>query len=350
MKDRARELDELRDRFGTRPSMARDGIRTRFVRGVEGISVDLIDGPENPYRAIYAMAISTWTPFGTSSRARWEEATPETREAVVRRALSAKALPLAMEAPKFTFEVSGPSRASFDQIARARIGVVFASLGGRDNDFSDVPFRISESTWRDPERLASKKAAIRAAHVGYAEEVARRDDSLMGPTFETAREALPMSVCWRFVMSINYAALRGFCSRRMTFSEQPDTVAVAWLIRDRLMKADGFPLLGAYLRPACDYRGVCGFHVPGDDSEAFRGLNVSCGRHPLARPCDYLKEYADHQSPGTYRDAFEAQVGCPIPGPGEGMPADFELTPRDRALFEGAFTGAYSGTEAEPTP
>lgn len=347
---RAKELDALRDRFKTKPSMA-EVPKTRFVRGVEGIWVDIIDGPENPYKAIYAMAISTWTPFGSSTLRRWDEASPQTRYEVVRHALEAKALPLAMEAPKFTFEVHGVSRASFDQIARSRIGVVYASLGGRDNDFSDVPFRISESTWCDPERLESKQRAIRAAHVGYIDEIERRDSSYMGPTFETARECLPISVCWRFVISINYASLRGFCSRRMSFSEQPDTVAVAWLIRDRLMKSDGFPLLATYLRPACDYRGNCGFHVPGDRSEAFRGLNVSCGRHPLAAPCDYLLEYADHQSPGTYRGTFEKQIGIPIPGPGEDMPENFVLTTRDHSLFNYGFVGSnISGTVANPVP
>jgi hypothetical protein len=343
--NRADELREIKERFGSCPTMAARP-RTVFVRGVEGIEVDLLDGPMNPYRSLYVMALSTWTHFGDWGRKRWREADVETRIAVVRMVLAAKALPLAMESPKFAFDVSGCSRSSFDQIARARVGVVFASLGSRDNDFSATPFRISEATWRDPARLERKKAAIFAAHAAYVTEIAYRGGDYWSPTFETCREQLPLSVCWRVVMSINFAALRGFCARRMTFSEQSDTVAVAWLIRDRLMKSDAYPLLGAWLRPRCDFVRKCTFHVPGDDSEIFRGLNVTCGRNPLAAPCDYVAEFADHQCPSTDPEAFKAQIGVKIPDPDEERPETFELTERDLELFhdDGPFDDGLSGS------
>jgi hypothetical protein len=253
-----------------------------------------------------------------------------------------------MEEPKFLFEISGVSRSSFDQIARARIGVSFASLGTRDNDFSEIPFRLSESNWRDPVRLERKKAAIRAAHAVYHEEILSRGPDYWDPTFETAREILPISVCWRFHMAISYAALRGFCAQRMTFSEQSDTVAVAWLLRDRLMKADAYPLLGAFLRPRCDYVGRCSFHLPGDESEKFRGLNVSCGRNPQIGDCsEYVAEYADHQTPSTDPETFRIQIGIPIPGPNDERPETFELTSRDLELFEDrtSFRCEVSGTD-----
>lgn len=311
------------------------GPKTRFFRGVEGVQVDLIDGPVNPYRAIYAQVLSTWTPFGTWTRDHWSNASVETRLDVVRAALSAKAYPPAMEEPKFLFEISGVSRSSFDQIARARIGISFASLGTRDNDFSDIPFRISESNWRDPVRLERKKNAIRAAHAVYHEEILSRGPGYWDPTFETAREILPMSVCWRFHMAVSYAALRAFCGSRMTFSEQSDTVAVAWLLRDRMMKADAYPLLGAYLRPRCDYSGKCGFHLPGDESEKFRGLNISCGRNPQVADCTtYVDDYADHLCPSTDPEAFRLQVGVPIPEAREERPELFVPTSRDLELFD----------------
>ena len=352
MSKRLEEIRETKKNFGSEPTMAKVP-ETRFLRGVEGIEVDLLDGPVNPYRALYAMALSTWTHFGNWSRARWEDAPVGTRVAVVRRVLAAKALPLAMESPKFLFEVSGCSRSSFDQIARARVGVVFASLGSRDNDFSATPFRISEATWRDPDALARKKAGIRAAHEAYIREVADRGEDYWTPTFETAREELPLSVCWRFLMSINYASLRGFCSRRMTFAEQSDTVAVAWLLRDRLMQPDAYPLLGAWLRPRCDFTRSCTFHVPGDESEVFRGLNTTCGRNPLRAPCDYAEEFADHRCPSTDPEAFKAQIGVQIPGPDEERPETFELTERDEELFRDCgnpFPAGRSGSGPEALP
>ncbi|MHC4574030.1 MAG: FAD-dependent thymidylate synthase [Planctomycetota bacterium] len=348
---RADEVNARRRRQGTHPKLA-GGLRTRFLRGVEGIEVDLIDGPTNPYRAIYAMVLSTWLPFGGWTRECWEEADLATRIEVVRAALALKAYPPALEAPKFTFEVSGVSRSSFDQIARARIGVAFASLGTRDNDFSEIPFRISEGTWRDSARLERKKGAIRHAHRAYHEEVSLRGDEYWDPTFESAREILPMSLCWRFHMTVSYAALRGFCAQRMTFSEQSDTVAVAWLLRDRMMKPDAYPLLGAYLRPRCDGVRRCLFHVPGDESEHFRGLNLSCGRNPQSPAPDpeFLREYADHQCPSTDPVAFREQIGVPIPGPHEERPEDFELTVRDETLFtrDDDFGRPRSGSPPEP--
>lgn len=331
--NRADEIRETRRRYGTHPKMAED-FRTTFLRGVEGVEVDLLDGPTNPYRAIFAQVLSTWTPFGSWTRDRWADADVRTRSHVVRAALSSKAYPPAMEAPKFVFEISGVSRSSFDQIARARIGVAFASLGTRDNDFSEIPFRLSESNWRNPELLERKKAAIRVAHRAYHEEIRSRGPGYWDPTFETAREILPMSVCWRFHMTVSYAALRGFCAQRMTFSEQADTVAVAWLLRDRLMKADAYPLLGAYLRPRCDYARKCCFHLPGDESENFRGLNVSCGRNPQIGDCsDYVADYADHQCPSTDPETFRNQIGITIPRASEERPETFELTARDFEMF-----------------
>jgi thymidylate synthase ThyX len=348
---RASEVNERRRRQGTHPKLA-DELKTRFLRGVEGIEVDLLDGPMNPYRSIYSQVISTWLPFGGWTRKCWEDADIETRVQVVRAALAIKAYPPALEAPKFTFEISGVSRSSFDQIARARIGVCFASLGTRDNDFSAVPFRISENTWRDANRLAKKKEAIRHVHRVYHAEVAARGPGYWDPTFETARELLPMSLCWRFHMTVSYAALRGFCAQRMTFSEQSDTVAVAWLLRDRMMKADAYPLLGAYLRPRCDAAGRCCFHVPNDESEHFRGLNVSCGRNPQMPGADpeFLREYADHQCPSTDPMVFREQIGIPIPEANEERPEGFELTIRDNSLFceDGPFVRGRSGSAPAP--
>ena len=301
-------------------------LRTRFFRGVEGITVDLVDGPANPYRALFVMVTSGWRHFARRGLDQWRESTPATRVEVVRHCLDANTLPNAMEAPKFTFEIRGLSRSAFDQLVRSRIGVIYSSMGGAVSDLSDAAFRISERAFgRDAE---ARKGALRAAHRAYHEAVSR------GESFEAARELLPLSLCWRFTMAINYAALREFCAKRMQAEHQPDAVAVAWLIRDRLLKWDAYPLLGAYLRPHCDRVGHCCFHQPGTDAEFWRGnLNAPCGRNPLRGPCGYSRELAVFAEPNTDFSTLSAQLGIPMPSPAETDPRRFDLTPRDRALF-----------------
>lgn len=323
------KIDKKRQLMGTLPEVDVP-FQTPIMRGVEGILVDLVDAPENPYKAMYAMAVSTWGTWRRRVLKLWDDTPPEQREAVVRAVLDRSALPLAMEAPKFTFVVENLSRWSFDQIARLRLGTVFASMGTRDNCHLDVGFRLHEATWRDTNRLRSVVRVCRLAKEVYREIVRAGTGS-----WQEARTVLPISTLHRFTWAINYSSLRGFCGRRMTFSEAEDTVAVAWLLRDRMMQPDAFPLLGAYLRPNCDWAGACQYRRADSDSEAFGCLFASCGRNPVrgfvGRPATY--QYASFNSACTDASILGSQIGVTIVQPGEGMPRDFELTARDRFLF-----------------
>lgn len=327
---RVQELRRLRELMGTAPAAAPE-FRTGFYRGVEGIRVDLLDASRNPYKAMYCMATSTWGTWGTSISRRWEDAPPEAREEVVRAVLRGQALPLALEAPQFVFAVENLSRWAFDQIARARIGTVFASMGTRDNNHLDIAFRFHESSWRDERKLDALASLARHAKDVYREIVEEGRGS-----WQEARTALPISVVHRFTVAINLQALRGMCARRMSFSEAEDVVAVAWLLRDRLMKWDAFPLLGAFLRPGCDFSRACGYHKAHTMSEAFGCLFSSCGRNrvksaPGAPDLDY--EVADFNESCSDRGTIARQLGIVIPDAGEERPEEFQLTPRDRFLF-----------------
>jgi thymidylate synthase ThyX len=327
---RVEELRRLRELMGTAPSAA-PNFETGFYRGVEGIRVDLLDASRNPYKAMYCMATSTWGTWKTSVVRRWEDAPPEAREEVVRAVLRGQALPLAMEAPQFVFSVENLSRWSFDQIARARLGVVYASMGTRDNNHLDIAFRFHEASFRDEGKLMSLQALALHAKEVYRDIVANGRGS-----WQEARTALPISVVHRFSMSINYQALRGMCARRMTFSEAEDTVAVAWLLRDRLLQWDGFPLLAVHLRPGCDYSRACGYHKAHTMSEAFGCLFKSCGRNPVksapGKP-DLDYEVADFNESCSDRMTIARQLGIRIPDAHEERPEDFKLSLRDRFLF-----------------
>ena len=97
-------------------------------KSLKDLKVTLIDHMVNPYKTIFEMALQTW-----GEPDKWKKASPQLRFEVVKKVLEKKALPLALESPYFAFQIKNISRAAFDQIARTRIGVVYAARGFKDN-------------------------------------------------------------------------------------------------------------------------------------------------------------------------------------------------------------------------
>jgi thymidylate synthase ThyX len=315
--------DDLRRAMGTLPDQGVE-LKTEFHRGVEGIAVQLLDWPTRPYRALFDMATSTWG----KKIDKWPDVSPENRHRVVKAVLDYKSLPNAMEAISFTFGIEGLSRSAFDQIARARIGSVFASMGWRDNDHSDAAFRIPEALWKDEAaRVLTQVTAItekRAYHtlVATGQHNWQNARSVMGIFFEH-----------RFSCAFNYLALRNFCAKRLKFCEQEDTVATAWLMRERVREM--FPLLGEHLVPGCDNKGRCDYHEAESMSEAFGCLFRGCGRWPDPYPYSTFNEScSDEQT-----IANQARIAIPHgPTTRETMQQLNEyrlLQDSDKARFEG---------------
>jgi thymidylate synthase ThyX len=302
------EIAELRNLMGTNPH-EKVPLLTEFFEGVRGIKVEMYDQPTNPYKALYNMATSTWG----STINKWPGTKPEARFWVVKAVLEYKSLPNAMEAPSFTFGVEKCSRSAFDQIARARIGAVFSSMGWRDNDHSDIGFRVPQSIWDDEQvRKNFIDSCIQAKNT-YHLMVSKGQAS-----WQDARAVLPISACHSFSMAMNYMALRNFESKRLKFCEQADTVAVAWLIREEI--SNKFPLLGSYLRPGCDFSKTCGYHQEYAMSEAFGCLFKECGRNP----CKATDNYATFNKSCSDKHTIEMQLGIKIPDAGDGLPiSDF---------------------------
>ena len=305
--------------MGTNPKEKVE-LSTEFFEGVKGISVSLIDYPSNPYKAIFDMTTSTWG----NRIDKWPEANPEVRYWVVKSVLEYKSLPNAMEEPSFCFAIEGCSRSAFDQIARARIGAVFASMGWRDNDHSDIGFRIPQSIWDDMESRDNFVDVCKVAKNEYHRLVKKGQSS-----WQDARALLPISALHNFSMAINYMALRNFCGKRLKFCEQADTVAVAWLMRQEILYK--FPLLGSYLRPACDWKGICEYHQANEMSEAFGCLFKECGRNK----CLAIDNYATFNFACSDKDKIAKQLGIYIPNIKEEMPVDnySALLDKDKELF-----------------
>jgi len=313
-------IEELRKAMGTNPQ-EKTPLITEFHEGVRDITVELFDWPTNPYKAIFNMATSTW---GTKMN-KWPEISPESRYWVVKAVLEFRSLPNAMESASFTFGIEGCSRSAFDQIARARIGAVFGSMGWRDNDHSNIGFRVPQSVWDNAESLADFKMTAKIAKENYHQLVNKGTSN-----WQDARSLIPISACHSFTMAMNYMALRNFCNKRLKFCEQADTVAVAWLVRERILEK--FPLLGSYLRPSCDNKGFCEYHSEYEMSEAFGCLFKECGRNP----CKAKDNYSTFNNSCSDKKVIQKQLGIYIPEAKEDLPVKeyAQLNQYDKEMFE----------------
>lgn len=300
---RTEELDELRVVMGTLP-YRNPPFKTGFHVGSEGITVKMIDWPTNPYKAIFELVSATWGPMGLDPIDKWPRVSPEGRLKVVQAALSRQTLGHCLEAPKFTFMVEGPSRASFDQVARARIGASFGARGSRDNNWLDADFRIPNALMKHPTLVDEFKTVMRASKDLYKKILETGKGN-----WQTARCVLSQNVCYKYAMTMNYAALQNFAFTRMKFCEQEDTVATAWLLWAEMMKQ--FPLLGVYMRPGCDFAGKCQYHKTYHLSELFGCLFKPCGRNPASTEYEYV-EFNEACSDAAL---MSQQIKIPIPTP-----------------------------------
>ena len=212
--DRDQEINEIRKAMGTSPDTNVE-LATPIFEGVKGIKVELYDACVNPYKAMFNMAVSTWSKHIN----KWPDVSPENRFKVIKALLEFKALPSAMEHPVFCFGIERCSRSAFDQIARARLGVCFSSQGWRDNDHSDIGFRIPQQIYDNQE---SREAVIDTFI--HCKKVYHDMVTKGMANWQDARSTIPISACHMFSMSINYLALRNFCNKRLKFCVLPETL------------------------------------------------------------------------------------------------------------------------------
>lgn len=325
-KTRQEELNELRDLMGTKPRVPEElEPKTDYLRGGERISTKLvIPNPynlPNYYAGIFCMATSTWGGAWDSGIEKWNKAPVWARKDVVLAVLQGQALPLALEHPQFLFEVRGCSRSAFDQIARARIGTTFSSMGVRDNAHPDLDVVVPPYVYDDPKSLDIFKRGVEAAKRSYSDLLQQGQRS-----WQDARAVLPMGSVHRFMMNINYAALRTFMAKRLMLEEQYDTVAVAWKMRQELGKH--YALLAAPLRPACDLARRCVYHKAHTLSELFGCLFKGCGRWGEE---EYT--YADFNEASANPQDIEEWLGEPLPAPEDPIPWE-EAFRQDKHFFE----------------
>lgn len=273
-----KKTDDLRRAMGTLPELNILDDSTKFHIGVEGISVEIIDAPKNPYRTIFEVSVATW---GNEEYAtKWPLVSPENRFKVVKAALSGQTLPQAVEPVLFSFIVRGPSRSAFDQHARQRLATFF-SQGVRDNSRLDAGFRVPAelhpSMGGDP--------VLYEEVVAYVTEYKRLYKKILEKgwgSFQTARCLMPMGMTHNYKFAGNLGVLKSYLAQRLQACEQSDTVQVAievwYAIHNR------FPLIASHFKPGCDFAKRCTYHQASTLSELFSALFAGCGRWPDTAP------------------------------------------------------------------
>jgi len=294
----------------------------QFYEGVRGITAEMIDYPQNPYRLLFEFAVATWG--SEEYPTMWPITSPEHRFIVVKNVLANKALPLGNEALQFSFIIRGPSRAAFDQHARQRLGATFASQGVRDNSRLMSGCRVPNEIWRNTEKRDEFiSSALWIKKVYY-----QMLKSGTGNSFQAARAIMLMSWTHNYKYSTNFEALKGYMSRRLVASEQEDTVATAIALWDQINKK--FPMLANRLRPKCDWAKKCLCHQ-GDGGEMFGALFKGCGRFPETEG-----DYSTFNWACTDYKTLDRQLHIHLPSPTEWKEYTKleDLEENDRKLFE----------------
>lgn len=283
---------------------------------LKDIKVSLLDHSVNPYISMVDMALMTWGKYGH----KWKFASPELRFEVVKGVLDRRALPLALEAPSFTFLIENCSRSCFDQIARARIGVVFAAQGYKDDFLNNLGFVMSSKLENNVFLSEEVKRFVLRAKELYS-TIQKRFPNW------ASRCVLPMYSQYHFAMSLTYSALQNLCAKRMQTTEMEETVAIAWLLREEVNKK--FPLLAHYLRPHCDF-------IKKDTTQMVNGFAKELG----------VPHQSDYRYPGPYPVptefsesctdivTIEEKLGIDIPDPDHWKSLEWEdISSLDRKLF-----------------
>jgi thymidylate synthase ThyX len=298
---REESTDKLREACGTLPNRE-EIIVSNIYFGCEILEVELIDKPCNPYKSIFEMATATWG--DDQYRNKWKRVGALQRYIVVSNALKGNTLPTALESPQFTFTVRGVPRHCFDQMARARIGTGFGSIGCRDNSKLDSSFILySEYKKMSEDINFALRTYMKLCKDIYKDIISKGKES-----YQMARSVLPMSYHHPFVFTQNLLALLGQCRRRMCFGEEEFIVGIHWEIRNIFQKKLKWNLIANAMRPACDFAHKC-LYSKGDGTELFGNLFAGCGRWPSK------SDYSEFNKTCTNKENLELDMGIRIPTP-----------------------------------
>lgn len=226
--------------------------------GCSRLRVRLLNYPNDIKLALISFLSQTWGPTFDLNNYSSDEIS-----SMIDLALSGKTLSTALESINFTFQIDGLSRASSHQLVRVRIGSGFSQKGMSDAYYGDTDYIIPASIVAAG-KLDEYRQNVETSINTY------NDLFKSGVTYQDARFVLPHSVTTSLVWTVNYLALKNFCSKRLMRNQSWEMNALCQLIKFEIEKI--YPELARNLLPLCDYSKKCC---------SFGNLFESCGKYPL---------------------------------------------------------------------
>ena len=240
----------------------------RELRGTEGIEVELVNFPTNPYTDIFIAQQMSWrTSTDWTQSARQNISDFSSRKDEIKKLLEnirdGKVWAgQALEGSTFTFLIKNISRSCTHQIVRTRIGASFMQESGREGAWHICKFVTPLSILRDDKahadyvELYERSIELYREWTGY--NAYERYDSIPPNDFipiQDARSIVPHAVTQNLWAGYSLQALIGVCSSRLCTTMQWEINTVARMMRDAVLEK--FPLLGTLLKSNCEQKGGC---------------------------------------------------------------------------------------------
>jgi len=232
---KADEIENMRRIMGTLPSDK--PIKSTCIKSlIESSEVTLEDSSENPYKAMFVTATSTWGDNNFIQK--WPETSVEGKLEVIKAVLTHNTLPQAKEMVQFVFRVKGVPRWLFDYHVQSTQFIAFMSIGCRDNCKLDADIVKNENSLRDVILFSKLKDLY---------EFALSDGE---GSWQTARAFLPQSYSHSYHFGQNLMSLvstRGFhASRKFDTNDIKDAYLMSIYKKIQIQIVEKFPLLGLY--------------------------------------------------------------------------------------------------------
>ena len=226
------------------------------LRGTEGMKVSLVDWPCNPYGAIATGQSASWRPWKRNFSAN------EILELLSGMADGTIWPGQAFEAVNFTFAIENISRATTHQLVRIRVGAGFMQESGREGKWGGAnfitPLTILENSLEHLSFVDDWKHSVKAYERKIAYHIPPQD----------SRFGMGHCVAQNVWMTINFAALLNWCSKRLCCTVQWEINTLARMMRDCVLER--FPHLGVLLKSNCERAGGCksitNFYKPGEEN------------------------------------------------------------------------------------
>jgi flavin-dependent thymidylate synthase len=233
-----------------------------FIKDLHGgtsqLKVKLLSWSNNIEETIIAFVSQTWgATFDLTDYSESEIL------GILELALNGKTLPLALEAIQFTFQIDNLSRAISHQLVRVRIGSSFSQKGMSDTYYGDTNYIIPASievVGKTKEYLNLMKKCS-----DFYKELFEA-----GVEFQDARYVIPHAATTSLSWSINFLALKNFCSQRMSCTQSWEMNALCKLIKQEVSKV--LPKFAEVLRSRCEMTKKC---------SAFGNTFEGCGKYPM---------------------------------------------------------------------